>query len=232
MANRLETIAERFEFDINFRRRMHIVLTIFMLALVVLLIASGFLLANLIAPWLFEDKASISGTAQAGGAPASLQEQFPINTMAPHDKYVASVTPLPAVNAPTPTPILTPTPIGTPGSMVPGCPPLNGTPQYYGGAVLVATIPAPMKAGCPALLLINAPDHPTVSVKLSLTFGVMNQLACSVTNFSSHTDAAGQVAILIIVPPPTCFTGNMLTSGIITVGSDITANANLPAISN
>jgi hypothetical protein len=226
-----EQFAERWERDRHFRHYMHAALTILTIALVILLISSGYLAAQHIAPWLFTDAAS-SSSATAASNNAHSSVGFPILPVAPHDRLEPTTYPVPYTHAMKPTP-RAPTPTPTPTFPVapPGCPSLAGTPAYSSNSPIQdATLPNPMHAGCPAMIHINAPTHPNGKITISLTFGVLSQLACSINNSSGQTDAQGKAAIVIIVPPSSCFHGTTITSGLITVDGDASANANLAAV--
>lgn len=136
---------------------------------------------------------------------------------------LASPSPTPSTT-PSPTPDAQPTDTPT----VLACPSTQGQSTLTGRTVQDGTLPAPLAGGCPAILVISAPVQTNAIVSVSLTFGTVNPIGCTVT-LTGTTDGAGNARLGFTVPGTDCFRGSITTNGQITVGGDSTGNANFPA---
>ncbi|HKD73882.1 MAG TPA: hypothetical protein VKB76_00250, partial [Ktedonobacterales bacterium] len=108
----------------------------------------------------------------------------------------------------------------------------TGQPALQGRSVRDGTVPTPMIAGCPTTLYISAPTLPNMPITVSLYFGRSFAPSCIVNLASSQTDSTGVAQITFTVPSGTCILGRIMTTGMILVGNDSSANASLPANSN
>lgn len=226
-------LADRWELDPAFRQQVSVWLGGgFLLSLVACLIV-GLLVAGLITGTAAAATGDTLLGGQSGGE--TINPRFPIQTPGAlsADAPPLAATVLPTTTVPPPgqaTAIPTPVASATATSIPSGCAAPGAPPALAGGAIADGTNPAPMVAGCAATLLIAAPRHPNAPVSVTLTFGAIGQPGCSVTITNGATDDRGNAAIAFTVPS-SCFRGTILTAGDITVGSDSSANANLPATS-
>ncbi len=230
-------LTERWGLGFRFHRRLSVIVTSAMLTMALGCLGLGIFTASLIIPTYFVHLQVAASGENAGDHPSVA---YPVATTAPVAiktppgqriaEVAVTVTPSPsatpiasATATPTPDPISTPVP----------CPPITaGQPSLTGKTVRDGTLPAPMIAGCPATLFISAPTLPDAPIAVSLYFGRSFAPPCVVYLTADQTDSAGMAQITFTVPANTCVLGRIMTTGVITVGDDSSANASLPANGN
>lgn len=231
----LERIAERWELEIAFRRRVSIALT-----LMTLLVMAFCLIASLmIARALLFRSTTADPALLVASQPGDIHVTFVVPPPSPYPSsglpspiLVATTTTMPPTPAPLPgTPTATPTLAATPSP--PGssqaCPPAGATASLRGMRIQDGVSPDPLIAGCQAMLIIDAPQQTYAPITIALTFNPSNPGGCTVTITAAQTDAHGHAAIPFTVPGSYCIRGSTTTRGTITVGGDSSANAEFPA---
>ncbi len=232
--DRTAGLAWRWEVDSGFRHSASLLVTALTLSLVVLCLFVTLVVAHGIVPQWF-------GLAPGGANPGMGQGNiatFPVAPLhpLPTNPAMAPVAvatsalgspeqPTPTATTASPTPAVTATPTG---GGTPSCPALTQAPTLGGRSVQDGMVPAPLQGGCPAQLIIHAATHPNSVVAVTLTFGNLDPIGCTLT-LSGTTDGAGDAALSFTVPGNHCFYGTIITSGTITVGGDNSANVNFAA---
>jgi hypothetical protein len=222
---------------LRFHRRLSVIITFGMLTMALGCLGVGVFTAGLIAPSFFIHLQVAAGDGNAGDH-ASLA--YPVSTTAPiaiktpqGQRIAAIAVTATATPSPTATPNATAIPTPAPTNTPVPCPAITtGQPTLQGRTVRDGTVPTPMIAGCPAILYISAPTLPNAPIVISLYFGRSYTTPCTINLTDNQTDSAGTAQITFTVPAGTCILGRIMTTGVISVGGDSSANASLPANSN
>jgi|GEM_PF-3659008 len=230
-------LAERRRREPMFRRQFAVLVAIGTFGLLISCISGGLLIGRVVAPNVFGPGPGGFGnqTSQLG---IDLNPTFPIATSAAVNAVPGAIVRLPVANI-TATPLPSPSPSATIVATAtilatpppPSCPVVPSPPiaTLSGGTARAGTFPAPMLAGCPAVLIVHAPAQAGAPLIITLYFGKTFQPPCIIA-MTTPLDAKGEVTVAFTVPPATCFRGSILTSGTISAGADTSSNANMPAI--
>jgi hypothetical protein len=226
--DRTAKIAIRWESDSGFRHSFSLLVTAMTLVLVGICLLVTIVVVHQAVPQWFE---MAPGGVNPGGGSNGGEATFPVVPLTPQ-ATAPNIAPI-AVATSNQGPLvqLTPSPLPFPTSVatnVPSCPTLTNSPVLGGRNVLDGTLPAPLQGGCPAQIVIYAASLPNAPVTITLTFGKLDPISCTLT-LAGTTDDAGNAAISFTVPGRHCYQGDIVTSGTISVGGDNSVNASFSA---
>jgi hypothetical protein len=220
---RMEALAVRWEEDLAFRHALSFLLTAITLAGLGICYVTVVLVIHHVQSGDDGKVIVLGADTNPVNYPLPILTPYPMGDLPPPLAVATSI-----IAEATPTPQPSPTALPTPTPSTANCPSPTGQPQLSGRTVLDATLPAPLIAGCPAELVIQAQTQFNAPVAVTLTFGTIDPTGCTVT-LNGATDASGSATLAFTVPGTSCFRGSIITSGQIVVGGDATANANFLA---